>query len=449
MTEVIMPKMGDAMEEGVLLEWLKKDGDKVKSGEPIGTIQTDKATLELESPGSGTLTGLLVKGGETVPVGKPIAAIVKEGEKLPGDWSSHAAASAPPKAPEPQGAPSAEAEQPAAAEAVQSQTAAESTTQGNGQQAAGSPPSGRVVASPLARKIAADRGLDLASIKGTGPGGRIIEKDVLEARPAAASPASEAKPPAQAIPQIGVSAEDRQVPLSRLRQITAQRTVQSKQQAPHFYVTVEVDVEKILTLKAQFEAEESGKISINDFVVRACVLALQEMPQVNAVFQGDHVTEFGAVHIGMAVAVEEGLTVPVIKNAHAMTLRQISAKAKELAGKARENKLHPDELSGSTFSISNMGMLDVDDFVAIINQPNAAILAVSSARRKVVVVGDDGADPLAPDPSYDGDDELPIEIRHRMNISGSFDHRVVDGAVGAKFMNVIRSYLENPTRLLA
>jgi pyruvate dehydrogenase E2 component (dihydrolipoamide acetyltransferase) len=193
-----------------------------------------------------------------------------------------------------------------------------------------------------------------------------------------------------------------------------------------------VDVEKILAMREQFEEEESGKVSINDFVVKACVLALQQMSNVNAVYQGQSVVQYGAVHIGIAVAIEDGLTVPVIKNAHTMSLRQLSARAKELAGKARENKLHPDELSGSTFSISNMGMLDVDNFIAIINQPNAAILAVSTARKKVVPTEDD-----------------QIEIRSRMNISCSFDHRVVDGAVGAKFINVVKDYLENPTRLLS
>jgi pyruvate dehydrogenase E2 component (dihydrolipoamide acetyltransferase) len=193
-----------------------------------------------------------------------------------------------------------------------------------------------------------------------------------------------------------------------------------------------VDVEKILAMREQFEEEESGKVSINDFVVKACVLALQQMPNVNAVYQGQSVVQYGAVHIGIAVAIEDGLTVPVIKNAHTMSLRQLSARAKELAGKARENKLHPDELSGSTFSISNMGMLDVDNFIAIINQPNAAILAVSTARKRVVPTEDD-----------------QIEIRSRMNISCSFDHRVVDGAVGAKFINVVKDYLENPTRLLS
>ncbi len=405
MTEVIMPKMGDGMEEGTLLEWLKKEGDKVKSGEILGTIQTDKATLELEAPGSGTLAGFLIKGGETVPVGKAIAALLKEGEKLPDNWSAgngSAAAAAPAGETPPPKQEAAPPEQPKTEQPVPT-------------------PSGeRLKASPLAKKIAAERGVDLAGINGSGPGGRIVERDVVAAEKTGGR--QEARPTGQ----------DKAVSLNRLRQITAQRTQQSKQQAPHFYVTVEVDVERILSLRELFEEEESGKVSINDFVVKACARALQDMPNVNATFQdAKTVLEHGSVNIGLAVALEDGLTLPVIQNAGAMSLREISAKAKELAGKARENKLHPDELSGSTFSISNMGMLEVDNFIAIINQPNAAILAISTARKSVVP---------------NEDDEL--EVRTRMNITGSFDHRVVDGAVGAKFMNVVKGYLENPTRLL-
>ena len=406
MTDVIMPKMGDGMEEGTLLEWLKKDGEAVKSGEVIGTIQTDKATLELEAPASGKLAGILLKGGDTVPVGQPIAAILKEGEKLPGTWGSGAAPVAAAVQTEP--APSSEAAAPAV----------------NGH---GSPDAGRVKASPLARRIAAEKGIDLATISGSGPGGRIVEKDIAEAKPASAAAVS--------IPTVApgvTTAEDQTVPLGRLKQITGQRTLQSKTQVPHFYVTVEVDVEAILALRAQFEAQGAGKPSINDFVVRACALALRDMPDVNASL-GDKVAVLhGAVNIGMAVAVEGGLTVPVIKNADTLTLRQVSAAAKDLAKKARENKLGMDELTGSTFSISNMGMLDVDEFIAIINAPNAAILAVASARKRVV-------------PNASG----AIEVRSRMNITGSFDHRLIDGAGGAKFVNIVRAYLENPMRLVS
>ncbi|MBL8060571.1 MAG: 2-oxo acid dehydrogenase subunit E2 [Chthonomonas sp.] len=402
MTEVIMPKMGDGMEEGTLVEWLKKDGEKVRTGEVIGNIQTDKATLELESPGSGMLTGFLIKPGETVPVGVPIAVLLKEGEKVPDGWGSGSSS-----------APAVEA--PVAL--VASQPIAEATP------VASSATNGsRIKASPLAKKIAAEAGIDLATLSGSGPGGRIVEKDVRGAKPAAAI----AKPAA-------VAKGDTEVPLSRLRQIIAQRTQHAKQTVPHFYVTVEVDIEKIHGLRDLFEQEESGKVSVNDFVVVACTRALQEMPEVNATFAGERILQYGDVHIGIAAAVDEGLLVPVVKNADQKSLREISAEVRNLVKKARDGKLHPDEMSGSTFSISNMGMLNVDSFSAIINEPNAAIVAIGTAKRVPVVV--------------DEDDE--IEIRWRMNITGSFDHRAVDGAIGAKFVNLVKSYLENPTRLLS
>lgn len=414
MTEVIMPKMGDGMEEGTLLEWLKKDGETVKSGEVIGTIQTDKATLELEAPGSGKLTGFLIQGGETVPVGKAIALILKEGESAPAGWGGASAPAPEAKAEaKTEAQPEVETEESAPkAEAAKPETPKVEVRQG------------RVKASPLAKRVAKEMGVDLASVTGSGPGGRIVEKDVRSAKPAAAAPlAASVSAPA---------AEDTKVSLSRLRQITAQRTTQSKQQVPHFYVTVEVDVEAIMALRAQFEAEGAGKLTVNDFIVKACAQALREMPIVNSRYEGDHLIQHGAVNIGMAVALEEGLTVPVIENADKLSLRQIGAAARDLAGRARENKLQLNELSGSTFSISNMGMLNVDVFAAIINTPNAAILAVGTARKQVVV----------------GDNDT-LEIRQRMNITGSFDHRVVDGAVGAKFVNVVRDYLEHPTRLLS
>lgn len=418
MTTVIMPKMGDGMEEGTLLEWLKKDGEKVKTGEVIGTIQTDKATLELESPGSGVLAGILLHPGETVPVGKPIAAILKGGETLPGNWATGGAEAGL------ESAPAAEATN--GHSAVVAEPVAAAVGAGND----------RVKASPLARKIAASAGIDLASIAGSGPGGRIVEKDVRDRVGSAPAPAAAPVPAAKSqaavsVPSPAATAADTAVPLNRLRQVIAQRTAQSKQQVPHFYVTVEVDLERIMQLRAMFEAEGSGKVSVNDFVVKACALALQEMPEVNAVFEGTQVTRYGAVHVGIAAAVDDGLLVPVIKNAHGLSLRQLSAESKRLVARAREGTLGLDEMSGSTFSISNMGMLNVENFIAIINQPNAAIVAISSARRVPVVAEDD-----------------ELEIRWRMNVTGSFDHRVVDGAVGAKFLNVVRDLLENPTRLL-
>jgi pyruvate dehydrogenase E2 component (dihydrolipoamide acetyltransferase) len=421
MTEVIMPKMGDGMEEGTLLEWLKKDGEKVKSGEVIGTIQTDKATLELESPGSGVLTGLLLKGGETVPVGQPIAIILKDGEKMPGDWGKAGGAkSVPPAAPQVEPAKPMPASAPQSAPAPIPQPLAPAPAP---QPIAPSASGGRVASSPLARKVAQELGVEIGSVQGSGPRGRIIEKDVQAA--------AQRGPLAPAAISAG-SVSDQVIPLNRLRQITAQRTAQSKQQVPHFYVTVEVDVEKIMALREMFEMEGSGKASVNDFVIKACALALQAMPIVNSEFQGQTLLQHGAINISMAVAIEEGLTAPVLKNVQNMSLRQISASAKDLAWKAHENKLSLDDLSGGTFAISNMGMLDVDSFSAIIIAPNAAIVAISTARRKPVL-----------------DEDGEIDVRWRMNITGSFDHRVVDGAIGAKFMNLIRVGLENPTRLLA
>ncbi|MBX3119361.1 MAG: 2-oxo acid dehydrogenase subunit E2 [Fimbriimonadaceae bacterium] len=417
MTEVIMPKMGDGMEEGTLLEWLKKDGDKVKSGDIIGTIQTDKATLELESPGSGSLTGFLIKEGDTVPVGKPIAILLKEGEALPENWGSGSSPASKSEEKTTEPAPAANGASTASAPTAASTAPSQASTA----------PAGRVKASPLAKRIAAELGVDLTAISGSGPGGRIVEKDV---RAAAGSTTAKTAPATAAA--INATAEDQLIPLNKIRQITAQRTVESKQQIPHFYVTVDVDVDRLMALRKTFEEEGAGKVSVNDFVVKACALALREMPMVNSSYQGDKLIQYGAVNIGMAVALDDGLTVAVIRNADQMTLRQINARAKELAGKARENRLSMDELTGSTFSISNMGMLDVDSFIAIVNQPNSGILAVSSARKTVVV-----------------NHEEQVVISTRMNISASFDHRVVDGAIGAKFINVVRSYLENPTRLLS
>jgi pyruvate dehydrogenase E2 component (dihydrolipoamide acetyltransferase) len=407
MIEVIMPKMGDGMEEGTLLEWLKKEGDAVKSGEVIGNIQTDKATLELESPGSGILSGILIQPGESVPVGKPIAALLKEGESLPANWGKAGGSEA-----------KAETEQPKTESKTEDASAPAATTTATSSET-------RIKASPLAKKLAAEKGIDLSTIQGSGPGGRIVEKDLVSAKPSTSTSAPAARP------VTAPTASDTTVKLNKIRQITAQRTTASKQNVPHFYVTVEVDVENLLALKDQFEREAAGKITVNDFVIRACALALREMPVVNSEYRNGELLQHGAINIGLAVALEDGLTLPVIHNADQLSIRQLGAAARELASKARDNKLTPDELTGATFSISNMGMLDVDVFQAIIVEPNAAILAVSTARKKVVV-----------------NDQDELEVRSMMNITASFDHRVVDGAVGARFVNLVKTYLQNPTRML-
>ena len=429
MVEVIMPKMGDAMEEGTLVEWVKNEGDAVKSGDIIGNIQTDKATVELTAPSSGKLAGILSKPGDTVPVGKPIAAILKEGESLPAGWGNGAtsAASAPTAqpsqkkeaAPAETGNPKPETPQ----EVTPKQEAPKSETQP-------AKTDERVFASPLAKRLASDAGISLEQIRGTGPNGRIVERDVRAALTAPITAA--AKPTVTAVQPL----TDKLVPLTNLQRIVAERTAHSKSFVPHYYVTVEVDVEALEALRHQMNEENpEQKLSLNDYFIKSCAMALQEQPHINASFENGKRHEHGAINIGVAAAVPDGLTLPVIKNCESKSMRQIAKETRELVGKARENKLSLDELTGSTFAISNMGMFEVENFSAIINEPNGAIVAVSTARRIPVVV--------------DGEDGEELEVRWRMKITGSFDHRIIDGAVGAQFMGVLRKYLESPTRLLS
>ncbi len=508
MTEVIMPKMGDGMEEGTLLEWLKKEGEAVKSGESIANIQTDKATLEMPADGSGTLAGILIKEGETVPVGRPIALLLAPGESVPAGWSGAELAAKPSSSSVPQSEfrppqsesvplqsairppqsesvppqsairnPQSEIPSPASSllAAAQAASASSQTASTQPAPAVQSPVSSvasavspttpqtevRAKASPLARRVAEELGVSLTEIMGTGPGGRIVEKDVRSA--ASSAPLRTPEPPNLRT----IEPTERLLPLNKIRQITARVTAASKQQVPHFYVTVEVDVERIMDLREQFAADGIDKPSLNDFVIRACALALRQMPVVNSSFAGDHIRQHDRVNIGMAVALDDGLTLPVIQDADLLALTQIGPVSKDLAQKAHANRLSLHELSGATFSISNMGMLNVDDFSAIIVQPNAAIVAVSTARRVVVPVEDDTPPETArsgegrkgersgppnqsePIRAAPNNPSAFLEVRRRMNLTGSFDHRVVDGAVGAKFMNLLRDYLQNPTRLLA
>jgi len=400
MTEVIMPKMGDGMEEGTLVEWLKKEGDQVKSGEVIGTIQTDKATLELESPGSGSLAGVLISQGDTVPVGQPIAVLLSEGEKLPEGWGKNGSAGkkAVPIEPSAPVAPEAPAA-PAVHDAGD-----------------------RIKASPLARRIAADAGIDLSMVTPTGPGGRIVEKDVraLIAQGVSLGFSGPAK-----------SRKDTKIPLNNIRRLTAQFTTEAKQTVPHFYVSVAVDVEFLLELRTKMK-EVGPAPSVNDFVMLAVARSLTEMPEVNATFQGDHILQVGAVNVGMAVAVDDGLLLAVLRDSDLLTLQQTAAASKTLVEKAKAGKLMPNELSGQTFAVSNMGMLNVESFTAIITPPASGILAIGTAEKKPIVDPVTGA----------------ITARSLMTITGSFDHRVVDGVTGANFVNLVRSKLENPVTLL-
>lgn len=423
MTEVFMPKYGDGMEEGRLVEWHKKEGDSVSVGDILCSVETDKAVQEMEAEAEGTLAGVIVSEGESVPVGAMLAAILGKGEKLPENWGGGKAKEAKPDKAKSE---KVESENGAAEkEEVQADSKEEQKVEekvGAAAKSGEKSSSGRVKASPLAKKIAEELGVDLGSIDGSGPGGRIVEKDVRSAADSGSA----------TVAARGKARADQKVELGRLRRITAERTLAAKQEAPHFYVTVEVDVDALMELREWMKEQDGPKVSVNDFVMKATAQALLEHPNVNATFKKDHVLQYGAVHMGMAVAVSDGLLVAVVKDADRKSVREIGEEARTLAKKAVDGKLDVEEMQGSTFTISNMGMLNVDSFTAIINTPNAGILAIGTASKKVVV---------------NSDDEL--EIRWRMNITGSFDHRVVDGSVGAEFINSVRSYLENPAKLLA
>jgi pyruvate dehydrogenase E2 component (dihydrolipoamide acetyltransferase) len=407
MQTIIMPKMGDAMEEGTLVRWLKQEGDTVQEGEPIAEIATDKATVEIEAPVSGVLRGIRVAENAVVPVNTPLAYILQEGESLPAEGDGKAPAPTAAAAPQPEPTPTTAAATPA-----------------NGEE--------RVLASPLARKIAAEHGIDLRQVQGTGPNGRIVVRDVLaylESRQAIVAPAP-APIPAPAVAAAPVEA--RVETLNRLRQITAQRTTEAHQTIPHFYLTMEIDMEEALALRQRLnQLDESLRVSINDLIVKACAVAIEQHPIVNATYQNGQIVHPNGIHIGIAVAVEQGLLVAVLKHCEGKSLRRIAQESQTLIQKAREGKLLPDEMTGNTFTVSNLGMFGIEQFTAIINPPASAILAVGATRR-VPVVQEDGA----------------IVARHRMKVTLSCDHRVLDGAVGAQFLQTLKQVLENSLWML-
>jgi pyruvate dehydrogenase E2 component (dihydrolipoamide acetyltransferase) len=417
MQTIIMPKMGDAMEEGTLVRWLKQEGDAVQEGEPIAEIATDKATVEIEAPISGVLRGIRVAENAVVPVNTPLAYILQEGESLPADGDGKA--SAPPDA--------AAAPQPAPTAVAAAPKPAPTPTDGEE----------RVLASPLARKIAAEHGIDLRQVQGTGPKGRIVERDVLahlEARRATAVPAAAAPAPTPApAPALAAApAEGRTETLTRLRQITAQRTTEAHQTIPHFYLTMEIDMEEAVALRQRLnQLDESLRVSVNDLIVKACAVAIEQHPIVNASYQNGQLVHPNGVHIGIAVAVEQGLLVAVLRHCEGKSLRRIAQESQTLIQKAREGKLLPDEMTGNTFTVSNLGMFGIEQFTAIINPPASAILAVGATKR-APVVQEDGT----------------IVARQRMKVTLSCDHRVLDGAVGAQFLQTLKQVLENPLWML-
>jgi pyruvate dehydrogenase E2 component (dihydrolipoamide acetyltransferase) len=393
-TDIILPSLGFDMTEGKLVRWLKQEGERVEKGQAIAEIETEKANVEIESAASGILAKIVVPPGQTVPVGTVIGVIAEPGEKI--------------------------AEEPApAAEAPEAPPPAEEARR----EEAAPPPEVRVKASPVARKMAKEAGIDLSRIKGTGPGGRVMERDVqaaVEARPAPPRPAAPPPPPGEA------------VPLSRMRQAIARRMAESKRTAPHFYVTVEIAMDEAMKVREQLNtlAPEAEKVSVNDLVVAAAARTLTRFPELNASYRDGSLDMHARINIGIAVALEEGLISPVLRDADKKTLRTIAAESKSLSERARSGKLRSDDMGPGTFTISNLGMFDVDEFIAIINPPEAAILAVGAVARRPAAVGDE------------------IRIASLMKVTLSVDHRVADGARAGRFMQEFKSLLENPVNLL-
>ena len=430
MAETInMPKLGFDMAEGTLVRWVKQVGENINKGDVLAEIETDKATVEVESSASGVVLQHIVDQGTVVPVNAPIAVVGAEGEKV----EAPAAGTEKPKAeePKPESQPQQE-EAPATPSGTSpAQPAAASSPQVAPAEPAAAPvEAGPVKASPLAKKIARDRNIDLSRVQGTGPGGRVVRKDV-EAVAAGAQPAAVSRQPLPAT-VVPVSAGDETIPLTRLRQAIARRMVESTTTVPHFYVTHEYKMDALMALRKQVNEflPDNEKISVNDFIIKAVALTLRQFPNLNSSYAGNNAVRHGSINIGVAVAVEGGLLTIVNRNTDQLPLRQISADVKRMVAGAREGKVRPDDIEGSTFSISNLGMYDVENFAAIINPPEAGIIAVGSAREVPVV------------------ENGQVKPGWRMKATISVDHRVSDGAEAARFMQELAGYLENPVRML-
>ncbi len=422
-TKVVLAKLSPTMEEGTIVKWTKQEGDAVKVGDVLAEIETDKANMEMEAMGSGILRKVLIPAGGKAPVGTLIGVIADASDDIAPMLASAVAAA--PVTPAPAGAPAAPPPLTAAAVAAPAPAPRPVAVA----PAPALEPGERVKASPLARSIAAHQNIPLGQLSGSGPGGRIIKRDVeaYAAAPRSATPASSAKGPAG--PPVPGLTPGEEVPLSNMRKTIAKRLSESKFTAPHFYVTVEIDMNAAVALREQLLAGENVKVSYNDLVLKACARALTRFPTVNASWGGDKIVTHAEVHLGVAVAIPDGLIVPVVRNADRKSVPEISAEVKALAGRARDKKLKPEEFMGSTFSVSNLGMFGVSEFTAIINPPESAILAVGSVREVPVVRNG------------------RVEPGHTMKVTLSSDHRVIDGALAAQFLAEVRRLLENPVSL--
>src|ERR1700724_2169587 len=449
MPEIQMPKLSDTMTEGTLVSWKKKKGDKVSAGEVIAEIETDKATMEWESPEDGTLTEIYVEEGGKVNVGDKIAFIAGEGEEAPKKEGKKEPAKKEEKAEEKkEKKPQAETEKPAPAEKKEKDTAppqekkkTEKPVEPEKKEAAPAAKidkgeEARVKASPVARRVAAELGIDLASVKGTGPEGRVTETDVrAAAKQKGAAPAQKAPAAAKpSAPSIKAGKGSR-IQLSGMRKIIAQRLVESLGPIPHFYLTIEINAAPLMAareeLKSAGEGAATSKNTGNDFVLKAAVQAAVKLPRVNASFDGDAYVQYADVDLGIAVAIEDGLLTPVIRAAQNKSLREISELVKDLASRARNKRMKPEEFQGGTFTVSNLGGMGIDSFSAVINPPQGFILAIGKITKVPVI---------------DASDQ--IVAGHRMSITMSCDHRVIDGALGAEYLKELRHLLENPALLL-
>ena len=442
-TRVHMEALSPTMEEGQVVKWLKGEGDVVAQGDILAEIETDKATMELVARGEGALRKILVGEGGTAPVGDVIAIIAPEGEDiaallagLGGDGAGAPDAAAQQATGAARGAAGQmSADSDAAAEAQEqtpatAQTAAPGATRSPTQPAT---PTGRVKASPLAKRLAGELGLDIAAVQGSGPGGRVVKRDIeMAAEAAAAAPAAAPVVPAVA-PVVPPGEEFADLPLSQMRKTVARRLTESLGPVPHFFLTVDVDMTRALEARARVNeilAAQGAKASVNDLVIKATAAALTHHPECNAWWQGSSIRRFSSVHMGVAVAVPDGLITPVVRDAHAKGLAQISREVREMAGRAREKKLQPHEYTGSTFSISNLGMFGIEEFTAVINPPEAGIIAVGAVEERAVAV------------------KGHVVVQPRMRVTMSCDHRVIDGAQGARFLATLKSFLEEPAAIL-
>jgi pyruvate dehydrogenase E2 component (dihydrolipoamide acetyltransferase) len=439
MPEVQMPKLSDTMTEGTLVSWKKKKGDKVSAGEVIAEIETDKATMEWESPEDGTLTEIYVEEGGKVNVGDKIAFIGGEGEEAPKKEEKKEPVKKEEKSEvTTEKKQQAETEKPAAAEKKEKETAPpqEKKKPVEASASRARTEEARVKASPVARRVAAELGVDLASVKGAGPEGRVTETDVRAAAKSVAAVADRSGAKAQPKPAPSIKAgEGARIQLSGMRKIIAQRLVESLGPVPHFYLTIEINAAPLMAareeLKSAGEGADTAKITVNDFVLKAAVQAAVKVPRVNASFDGDAIVQYADVDLGIAVAIEDGLLTPVIRAAQNKSLREISEQVKDLASRARNKRMKPEEFQGGTFTVSNLGGMGIDSFSAVINPPQGFILAIGKVSKVPVI-----------------DDGDQIVVGHRMSITMSCDHRVVDGALGAEYLKELRHLLENPALLL-